>query len=88
MHLPDFLEIRSKVNEELSDKQSMNGIWDNLIKDNNYISDVEIKDLKNELENLNTYLKLNSRFNRSHFEIKVSEKIEIKFIGSFKKLFL
>ena len=54
-------------------------IQNNLIEDDKYISDIEIKDTVNELKNFNGYLYSIEALMERIFDIKVSDNVEVKF---------
>ena len=54
-------------------------IQNNLIEDDKYISDIEIKDRVNELKNFNGYLYSIEALMERIFDIKVSDNVEVKF---------
>ena len=84
--IQSFRTLCSKVTEELQKQQSDNRIEDNLIKDNKHISDTEITDAIDELENVNAYLYSIEALMERIFDTKVSENIEVKFKEISKKL--
>ena len=84
--IQSFRTLCSKVTEELQKQQSENHIEDNLIKDNKHISDTEITDAIDELENVNAYLYSIEALMERIFDSKVSANIEVKFKELSRKL--
>ena len=84
--IQSFRTLCSKVTEELQKQQSEKYIEDNLIKDNKHLSDIEIANAIDELENVNAYLYSIEALMERIFEIKVSENIEVKFKEIANKL--
>ena len=84
--IQSFRTLCNKVTEELQIQQANKQIDDNPIKDNKNISDIEIKDAIDELENVNAYLYSIEALMERIFEIKVSENIEVKFKEIANKL--
>ena len=76
--IQSFRTICSKVSEELQNQLSD--------KDKNYISDIEITDLIEDLENVNAYLYSIEALMEKIFDIKVSKNVEVKFKEMSKKL--
>ena len=86
--IQSFRTLCSKVTEELQKQLSGKDIDGNLIEDNKYISDIEITEAIDELENVNAYLYSIEALMERIFDIKVSENIECKFKKISKKLAL
>ena len=84
--IQSFRTLCSKVTEELQKQQSDNRIEDNLIKDNKHLSDIEIANAIDELENVNAYLYSIEALMERIFDIKMSENIEDKFKEISKNL--
>ena len=72
--IQSFRTLCSKVTEELQKQLSEKDI-----EDNKYLSDMEITDAIDELENVNAYLYSIEALMERIFDIKVSENIEAKF---------
>ena len=79
--IQSFRSLTSKVTEELQKQLS-----EKHIKDNKHISDKEITDAIDELENVNAYLFSIEALMERIFDIRVSENIEVKFKEISKKL--
>ena len=84
--LQSFRTLCSKVTEELQKHLSENDTQEDLTKDNKDISEAEITDALDELENVNAYLYSIEALMERIFDTKVSEKIELKFKEISKKL--
>ena len=84
--IQSFRTLCSKVTEELQKQQSEKYIEDNLIKDNKHLSDIEIANAIDELENVNAYLYSIEALMERIFDIKMSENIEDKFKEISKNL--
>ena len=84
--IQSFRTLCSKVTEELQKQLSDKDIDGNFIEDNEYISDIEITEAIDELENVNAYLYSIEALMERIFEIKVSEKVECKFKKISQKL--
>ena len=84
--IQSFRTLCSKVTEELHDLLSDKQIKDKSEKDGDQISDVELTDAINKLENVNAYLYSVEALMERIFDIKVSENVEIKFKEISKKL--
>tara|TARA_B100000524_G_scaffold111186_1_gene53951 strand:- start:144 stop:599 length:456 start_codon:yes stop_codon:yes gene_type:complete len=84
--LQSFRTLCSKVTEELQKHLSENYTQEDLTKDNKDISEAEITDALDELENVNAYLYSIEALMERIFDTKVSEKIELKFKEISKKL--
>ena len=76
--IQSFRTICSKVSEELQNQLSD--------KDKNHISDIEITDVIEDLENVNAYLYSIEALMEKIFDIKVSKNVEVKFKEMSKKL--
>ena len=76
--IQSFRTICSKVSEELQNQLSD--------KDKNHISDIEITDVIEDLENVNAYLYSIEALIEKIFDIKVSKNVEVKFKEMSKKL--
>ena len=77
--IQSFRTLCSKVTEELQKQLSDKDIEGNFIEDNKYISDIEISEAINELDNVNAYLFSIEALMERIFDIKVSENVECKF---------
>ena len=84
--IQSFRTLCSKVTEELQKQLSDKDIEGNFIEDNKYISDIEISEAINELDNVNAYLFSIEALMERIFDIKVSENVECKFKKISKKL--
>ncbi len=84
--IQSFRTLCNKVTEELQIQQANKQIDDTHIKDNKNMSDMEIKDAIDELENVNAYLYSIEALMERIFETKVSENIEVKFKEIANKL--
>ena len=84
--IQSFRTLCGKVTEELQNQLSEKHIDANSVEDNKHISDSEITDAIDELENVNAYLYSIEALMERIFDIKVSENIEIKFKEISKKL--
>ena len=84
--IQSFRTLCSKVTEELQKQLSERNIQSNPHEDIKYISDKEITDAIDELENVNAYLYSIEALMERIFDIKVSENIEVKFEEISKKL--
>ena len=76
--IQSFRTICSKVSEELQNQLSD--------RDKNHISDIEITDVIEDLENVNAYLYSIEALMEKIFDIKVSKNVEVKFKEMSKKL--
>ena len=81
-----FRTLCGKVSEELQKQLSDKHIEGNFIEDNKYISDMEITEAIDEIENVNAYLYSIEALMERIFDIKVSDNIKIKFKEISKKL--
>ena len=84
--IQSFRTLCSKVTKELQKQLSVKYIKDNSVENNKYISDIEITDVINELENVNAYLYSIEALMERIFDIKVSQNVEVKFKEISKKL--
>ena len=84
--IQSFRTLCSKVTEELQKQLSDKNIKDNSLENNKHISDIEIKDAINELENVNAYLYSIEALMERIFDVKVSQNVEVKFKEIAKKL--
>ncbi len=75
-------KVIDELQKELSDIQSN----DDLIKENNHISENEISDTLEELESVNAYLFSIEALMERIFDIKVTNKVELKFKEVAKEL--
>ena len=78
--IQSFRTLCSKVTEELQNQLSEKNIVLKTTEDDKSISEVEMKDLIDELENVNAYLYSIEALMERIFEIKVSDNVEKKFI--------
>ena len=74
-----FRTLCSKVTEELQKQLSVKNITCDSLKKNEHISDKDITDAIDELENVNAYLYSIEALMERIFDIKISENIEQKF---------
>ena len=74
-----FRTLCSKVTEELQKQLSVKNITCDSLKKNEHISDKDITDAIDELENVNAYLYSIEALMERIFDIKISENIEKKF---------
>ncbi|ABM72996.1 conserved hypothetical protein [Prochlorococcus marinus str. MIT 9515] len=84
--IQSFRTLCSRVTEELQRQQSDKSVEDNLVKDDKHLSETEITNAIDELENVNAYLYSIEALMERIFDIKVSENIEAKFQEISKKL--
>ena len=84
--IQSFRTLCGKVTEELQKQLSEKDIDAHLFEDNKHISDLEITDAINELENVNAYLYSIEALMERIFDIKVPENVEVKFREISKKL--
>ena len=84
--IQSFRTLCGKVTEELQKQLSEKHTESNPIEDNKKISDLEISDAIDELENVNAYLYSIEALMERIFDIKVSDKIELKFKEISKQL--
>ena len=84
--IQSFRTLCGKVTEELQKQLSEKLIESNSFEGNKHISNLEIRDAIDELENVNAYLYSMEALMERIFDIKVSEKVEGKFKEISKKL--
>jgi len=84
--IQSFRTLCSKVSEELESQLSIKDIKDQSLPNNKHISDIEITDAIEQLENVNAYLYSIEALMERIFDIKVSDNIELKFKEISKKL--
>ena len=84
--IQSFRTLCSKVTEELQNQLSNKDINHQLVENNKHISDIEITDAIEELENVNAYLYSIEALMERIFDIKVSNNVEVKFKEISKKL--
>ncbi len=84
--IQSFRTLCSKVTEELQNQLSKKHIAGSSIEDDQHMSDLEIADAINELENVNAYLYSIEALMERIFDIKVSENVEVKFREISQKL--
>ena len=84
--IQSFRTLCSKVTEELQNQLSKKNIAGNSIEHDQHMSDLEIADAINELENVNAYLYSIEALMERIFDIKVSENVEVNFKEISKKL--
>lgn len=84
--IQSFRTLCSKVTEELQEHLSNKDIKDKSVENNKHISDIEITDAIEELENVNAYLYSIEALMERIFDIKVSKNVEVKFKEISKKL--
>ena len=77
--IQSFRTLCSKVTEELQKQLSEKDIKDKSNKKYKHISDTEITDAIEQLENVNAYLYSIEALMERIFDVKVSENIEVKF---------
>ena len=77
--LQSFRTLCGKVTEELQKQLTDKHSQDNQIEDNKHISYDERTDAIDELENVNAYLYSIEALMERIFDVKVSEKVELKF---------
>ena len=77
--IQSFRTLCSKVTEELQKQLSVKNITCDSLKKNEHISDKDITDAIDELENVNAYLYSIEALMERIFDIKISENIEQKF---------
>ena len=81
-----FRTLCGKVSEELQKQLSDKYIEGNFIEDNKNISDVEITEAIDEIENVNAYLYSIKALMEMIFDIKVAKNVEVEFKKISKKL--
>ena len=84
--IQSFRTLCSKVTDELQKQLSDKITLGDSLEDNNHISDTEITDALDELENVNAYLYSIEALMERIFDIKVSEHVERKFKEISKEL--
>ena len=84
--IQSFRTLCSKVSEELQNQLSEKYINDSVLENKEHISEVEITNVINELENVNAYLYSIEALMERIFDTKVSENVESKFKEVSKKL--
>ena len=84
--IQSFRTLCSKVTEELQKQLSERNIQSNPHEDIKYISDKEITDAIDELENVNAYLYSIEALMERIFDIKFPDNVECKFKNISKKL--
>ena len=84
--LQSFRTLCSKVTDELQKQLTQKNDEVNSIHNNKHISDIEIKDALDELDNANAYLHSIEALMERIFDIKVSENVELKFKEIAKEL--
>ena len=84
--IQSFRTLCSKVTEELKEQLSNKDIKDKSVGNDKHISDKEIADAIEELENVNAYLYSIEALMERIFDIKVSKNVEVKFKEISKKL--
>ena len=81
-----FRTLLNKLTEELQNKLSDKDNRDKSVKNNQHISDKEITDAIEELENLNVYLNSIEALMETIFDIKIAKNVEVEFKKISKKL--
>ncbi len=84
--IQSFRTLCSKVTEELQNQLSDKDNKDKSVENNTHISDMEIADAIEELENVNAYLYSIEALMERIFDTKVSKNVEVKFKEISKKL--
>ena len=84
--IQSFRTLCSKVTQELQKQLLDKNIEGSLSANNKHISEIEITDAIDELENVNAYLYSIEALMERIFDIKVSESVEVKFKEVAKKL--
>ena len=77
--IQSFRTLCSKVIDELQRNLSENQTKENIISGENHLSDIEINEALDELENVNAYLFSIEALMERILDIKVSKNIELKF---------
>jgi len=77
--IQSFRTLCSKVIDELQRNLSENQTKENTISEENHLSDIEINEALDELENVNAYLFSIEALMERILDIKVSKNIELKF---------
>ena len=76
---PIFWTLCSKVTEVLHNQLSDKDFKNKSVENNKYISDIEITDTIEELENVNAYLYSIGAFMEKNLDIKVAKNVEVEF---------
>tara|TARA_B100001029_G_scaffold150752_1_gene132960 strand:- start:53 stop:508 length:456 start_codon:yes stop_codon:yes gene_type:complete len=84
--IQSFRTLSSKVTDELQKQLSDRNSGDDLIENGQHISDTEINEAIDQLENVNAYLYSIEALMERIFDTKVSENIELKFKEISKQL--
>ena len=84
--IQSFRTLCSKVTEELQKQLSDNDIKEKSVENNKHISETEITEALEELDNVNAYLYSIEALMERIFDIKVSENVEVKFKEVSKEL--
>ena len=84
--IQSFRTLCSKVTDELQKQLSDRNSGDDLIKNGQHISDTEINEAIDQLENVNAYLYSIEALMERIFDTKVSENVELKFKEISKQL--
>ena len=84
--IQSFRTLCSKVTDELQKQLSDKITLGDSLEDNNHISDTEITDALDELENVNAYLYSIEALMERIFDSKVSKNVEVQFQEISKKL--
>ena len=84
--IQSFRTLCSKVTEELHNQLCDKDIKNRSVENNKHISDIEITDAIEQLENVNAYLYSIEALMERIFDIKVSKNVEDKFQEISKKL--
>ena len=84
--IQSFRTLCSKVTDELQKQLSERNSGDDLIENDQHISDREINEAIDQLENVNAYLYSIEALMERIFDTKVSENIELKFKEISKQL--
>ncbi len=84
--IQSFRTLCSKVTEELQNQLSVKDNKEKSFENNKHISDTELTDAIEELENVNAYLFSIEALMERIFDIKVSRNVEVKFQEISKKL--
>ena len=84
--IQSFRTLSSKVTDELQKQLSDRNSGEDLIENGQHISDTEINEAIDQLENVNAYLYSIEALMERIFDTKVSENIELKFKEISKQL--
>ena len=84
--IQSFRTICSKVSEELQNQLSDKDNKKKSVENNKHISDLEIANAIEDLQNVNSYLYSIEALMEKIFDIKVSKSVEVKFQEISKKL--